>query len=157
MKCFREMIEVSQLYDISFKGQRFTWFGLRDQAWVKERLDRALVNLDWMEACPNTQGFNLPAIGSDHSPMVVFSDFRDKKVKKKFKFEAMWLKYDSINEVVSRCWGRECGDRGFPKLSWKLKKCSEMLKEWSRKNVRNGQRRIQELKLKIGDAFTWRT
>ncbi|XP_012472495.1 uncharacterized protein LOC105789674 [Gossypium raimondii] len=85
MKCFREMIEVSQLYDISFKGQRFTWFGLRDQAWVKERLDRALVNLDWMEACPNTQGFNLPAIGSDHSPMVVFSDFRDKKVKKKFK------------------------------------------------------------------------
>ncbi|KAL1086018.1 hypothetical protein V6Z11_D08G089000 [Gossypium hirsutum] len=73
---FREMIN----------GQKFTWFEMRDQVWVKERLDRELVNFDWMEACPNTQGFNLPTIVLDHSPMAVFSDFRDKKAKSKFKF-----------------------------------------------------------------------
>lgn len=35
--------------------------------------------------------------------MVVFSDFKDKKARRKFKFQAMWLKYDSTNKVVSKC------------------------------------------------------
>ncbi|KAH1090353.1 hypothetical protein J1N35_017610 [Gossypium stocksii] len=38
-------------------------------------------------------------------------------------------------------------------LSWKLKKCGIMLMEWSRKNVKNRQIQIEELKQRIGDIM----
>ena len=54
---------------------------------IKERIDRALVNLRWMEDFLRTQVFNLPIVWSDHALVLVDSEFRDLKVAKQFKFE----------------------------------------------------------------------
>ena len=46
-----------------FQGQKFTWFRIREGEISKERLDRVLVNLEWMEEFLNMQVTNLPVMG----------------------------------------------------------------------------------------------
>ena len=79
---FRSMVEESQLIDFKAQGQRFTWFCKREDEVIKERIDRAMVNVIWLESFPKTHVFNLPIVGSDYGPILVDSDFRDGKSKK---------------------------------------------------------------------------
>ena len=53
IECFQEMINSCGLNDAHYKGQKFTWYGIREGELIKERLDKALVNLEWMEAFSN--------------------------------------------------------------------------------------------------------
>ncbi|OMP10336.1 Endonuclease/exonuclease/phosphatase [Corchorus olitorius] len=45
--------------------------GGRDGQLISERLDRILANGDWLKSFPDVQVFNLPALGSDHSPVKI--------------------------------------------------------------------------------------
>lgn len=67
---FRNLVEQSGFIDLGFNGQKFTWIG-KKEVLIKERLDRAVVNIDWVGKFPRTQVFNLPIIGSDHAPIMV--------------------------------------------------------------------------------------
>ena len=53
---------------------------------IKEKLDKAIVNLEWQENFPKIQVFNLQAVGSDHSPIVVNTEYKDKKSPRAFRF-----------------------------------------------------------------------
>ena len=64
---------------------------MREGELIKEGLDRVLANLEWLDMFPNMQVFNLPAVGSNHSPIVVDTDFKYGKAVRRFKFEAKWL------------------------------------------------------------------
>lgn len=72
---FRSMVEECGLYNVSFQGQKFTWTGIREGEVIRERLDRALVNFEWLQVFPRCQGFNLNAVGSDHSPIILWTKF----------------------------------------------------------------------------------
>ena len=54
---------------------------------IKERIDRGLANVEWLEKFPRTQVINLPIVGSDHGPVLVDADYSEVKSKKHFKFE----------------------------------------------------------------------
>ena len=99
MKCFHELSNSYSLNDALFQGQKFTWFGVREGELIKKRLDRALVNLKWMEEFPNMQVTNLLAMGSDHSPIVMNTDYKDIKNRRKFKFEASWLTVEDCRRL----------------------------------------------------------
>ena len=96
---FRSMVEESQLIDLKAQGQRFTWVCRREDEVIKERIDRAMVNVIWLESFPRTQVFNLPIVGSDHGPILVDSDFRDGKSKKQFKFELYGLRKRNVGRL----------------------------------------------------------
>ncbi|XWS18039.1 hypothetical protein CRYUN_Cryun32bG0008000 [Craigia yunnanensis] len=98
VECFQEMIRDSDLNEVHFKGQQFTWFGMKEGELIKERLDRVLANLEWLELFHKIQVFNLPAVGSDHSPIVVDTDFNDGKAVRRFKFEAKWLLVEELRK-----------------------------------------------------------
>ncbi|OMO73216.1 reverse transcriptase [Corchorus capsularis] len=61
---FHDVICDCELMDMGFKGQRFTWEN-RQEANIKERLDKCLINVRWRTLFVNAQCFNLPAIGED--------------------------------------------------------------------------------------------
>lgn len=96
---------------------------------VKERLDRALVNFRWMEIFPNSLEFNLFTIGSNHSLLMLFSNFNDKKFPKRFKFEANLLQVDGFKAMLKNCWQHV--DQRFRdlKLAQKLNKSRKVLSE----------------------------
>lgn len=61
---------------------------------IKERLERALVNLAWTNTFLKTQVINEPSIGSDHSFIMIDTDWVDLQGTRFFKFEHMWTTFD---------------------------------------------------------------
>lgn len=72
MTAFRDCLDACSLMDIESKGCAFTWSNNREgQEHVKERLDRVVSTLEWRLLFPEAEVFALPAIGSDHSPILL--------------------------------------------------------------------------------------
>lgn len=72
MDAFRDVLADCALMDVESKGCAFTWSNNRDEeALVKKRLDRVLCNFDWRVLFLNAEAYALPAIGSDHSPILL--------------------------------------------------------------------------------------
>ena len=67
IKGFRKIIDNCYFIDLKFQGQKFTWINKKKDGFIKERIDRALFNLRWLEKFPRMQVFNLHIVGSDHA------------------------------------------------------------------------------------------
>ncbi|OMO59554.1 reverse transcriptase [Corchorus capsularis] len=107
MAGFWNFVNQCQLIDVHCHGQRFTWMCKRDGNLIKERIDRVMVNVSWMDLFPNTQAFNLPIIGSDHGPILVDSNLEDSKAPKQFKFEIMWMDKEDCAQVIQDGWNAD--------------------------------------------------
>ena len=71
---------------------------------IKERIDKGLVNLAWLEQYPRTQVINLPIIGSDHGPVYIDSDYCEGRAPKQFKFEIIWIEKEECGQVTREGW-----------------------------------------------------
>ena len=127
--CFQELISSCLLNDVHYQGQKFTWFGIREGELIKERLDRVLANLEWLEEFPNMQVINLPAVGSDHSPIIMNSDCRDKRAAKSFRYEANWLTMVECEQIIKEGWSIMYGGSRVNRMVRKLCFCKTMLME----------------------------
>lgn len=71
---------------------------------VKERLDRVLCNLDWRLTFLDAEVFALPAVGSDHSPLLLNTKAKPGRRHRPFLFEAFWLQDLECREVIANAW-----------------------------------------------------
>ena len=94
---------------------------------IKEMLDRVLVNLECLEVLPNLQVFNLPAVGSDHSPIDMNTNCTDKKASKRFKFEAIWLEMEECEQVIKEGWEKVYSGSKVNQVIRKLGFCRKLL------------------------------
>ena len=102
---FQAAVEVRHLTDIGYKGSRFTWNNSReDEHFIKERLDRALVNRRWCSMFNEQEVQVLAARLSDHKPLLVLfgnSSEGNPRRRKGFKFEASWTMEQYFHEVIT--------------------------------------------------------
>ena len=98
------MIENYRLNDFRFKGQIFTWINKRERGVIKERIDKGLANMEWLEKFPRTQVINLPIVGSDHGPVLVDADYSDMKSPRQFKFEIIWMDKEECGQIIKEGW-----------------------------------------------------
>lgn len=81
----------ANISDLKFKGCKFTWsnrsMGVRG---ITSKLDRVLVNPQWLAEFNDSEAEFLPAGVSDHSPMVVSIFKKLHKGRKPFKFYNFW-------------------------------------------------------------------
>ncbi|KAM6559100.1 hypothetical protein CsatA_028339 [Cannabis sativa] len=57
--------------DLGFHGCKFTWRNKRDNGkLIRERIDRVLVDTDWLTLYPKAGVRNLPIVASDHGPIL---------------------------------------------------------------------------------------
>ncbi|XP_062145430.1 uncharacterized protein LOC133852683 [Alnus glutinosa] len=100
----RNTLEFCGLSDLGYKGPRFTWCNNRsDDSFTKERLNRALANVDWCFHYQQVMVQVLAAQSTDHHPILfVFQDINDKSTpyRRGFKFEAGWLKDPEFLELI---------------------------------------------------------
>ncbi|KAG2707872.1 hypothetical protein I3760_05G166100 [Carya illinoinensis] len=105
MRSFRNTLEEGNLFDLGWKRNKFTWCNRHeDESFTKERLDRALANPRWKSNYSEVSVETLPAICSDHSPILLSCSFERCSVSRYhflFKYEANWIKEEGCSETVS--------------------------------------------------------
>lgn len=94
------------LMDLRFNGVKFTWSDMRQNR-LFCKLDRALVNGQWMNGFENSEASFLPASSSDHSPCIVRLYQRMRRRNHIFKFCNMWVHNARFIELVSEAWNVE--------------------------------------------------
>ncbi|KAH7853442.1 hypothetical protein Vadar_002449 [Vaccinium darrowii] len=148
---FQQLLSDCEMMDLEFKGPAYTWSN--NQGWagnIRERLDRAVANIEWRSLYPYAQVFHDLLLGSDHCPLIINVCIPLKKVPYQFKFESMWCTSDECGEVISGAWGIEHRGSAMFNLFQKLKKCREALMPWSRKKFGNNKKRVKDLKAQLG-------
>lgn len=131
--------------DLESKGCAFTWTNNRSgDQFVKERLGRGLCNLDWRISYPNAESIALPAIGSDHSPIIISLHAWQNKKRKTFRYEAFWAEDEESRLLVKQIWAE--GESQGPNLAQKLQMVAKQLTQWSRHGFHNAKQKIDELK-----------
>ncbi|OMO87944.1 reverse transcriptase [Corchorus capsularis] len=141
---FHDVIFDCGLMDMGFKGQRFTWQNRRE-ANIRERLDRAFINVEWRAKFSVAQCFNLPAVGSEHSPIFIALDPDEKKSSRIFRFESQWTTSDECKTVIENEWQGTVSDSWLMEVIRRFKKCKKALTTWSKKSFPNNRKEIDTL------------
>lgn len=89
---------------------------------------------------------NGPAIGSDHSPLVLMLEHNDFKGRKRFRFEDMWLEKEECYELIRNAWKGSEPCRGVADLKPKFERCITTLTEWSKTEFKNNLIKIRKVK-----------
>ncbi|KAG8475094.1 hypothetical protein CXB51_032030 [Gossypium anomalum] len=114
MNPFRTTLEDCNLRDLGFVGQWFTWErGKFSNTNIRERLDRRVVTLSWINIFPSYQIEHLSHFFSDHCPILLDTmkkSWNDQcSFDNGFRFEAKWCLDSSFEEMVRSSWNDVSG------------------------------------------------
>jgi exonuclease III len=73
MDRFKRALELGDLHDLGFQGDVFTWRNkqTKGSTHIRERLDRAVANFEWLHCFPLVHVKNGDPYHSDHRPVVI--------------------------------------------------------------------------------------
>jgi hypothetical protein len=134
MHRFKRLIEDVAIKEIPLNGRRFTWSNQRE-APVLVKLDRVFCSVDWEMIFPNVLLQSSASIDSDHCPLIL--GLHDNiSGKRRFHFEAFWIKLEGFHDVVQTAWDSVTGEMcPFQSFFLKLKKIAKSLISWSNNQV----------------------
>lgn len=103
--------------------------------------------MEWRVLFPYAEAFALPAVGSDHSPILLSICPRPARRNKSFRLEAFWLDDEEYGLIVKEAW-----NSGSMDSSKKLIMVKKALLAWSKK-ISNAQKDILSLKRELQDLM----
>ncbi|XP_042974797.1 uncharacterized protein LOC122306435 [Carya illinoinensis] len=149
MDSFREALEVCELHDVGWRGNRFTWSNKHsDETFTKERLDRAVVNSSWNDTYAGRELEILVSRCSDHKPILLCCKkptSLERLNSMGFKYEASWALEEGCRNVIEAEWkkGVEMRNTGL-RIQSLLEKCSVALRKWNRHLIKDRGKAILE-------------
>ncbi|KAH7848430.1 hypothetical protein Vadar_002675 [Vaccinium darrowii] len=144
---FHDMLNSCGLVDLEFKGPKFTWRNNRvGRDLIMERIDMAFAESKWRELYDKALVFVEPAIGSDHNPLILNTEFPLQKVGRPFKFESFWTTEEDCRGIISASWLQRQEGPNMVKLCKKLRECKDKLKKWHRANFADLRLQISVVK-----------
>ncbi|XP_074306215.1 uncharacterized protein LOC141641454 [Silene latifolia] len=129
---FSEWKVRNSLYDIAFKGPKFTWCNNRKGTKrIYERIDKGLASPLWYSLFPYSGIKHFPIQCSDHAPIIFDTAFFEPHKRKTFRMEAWAFEYEDSLRLLKHEWFSF--DRGSPvtKLSRKLQRTRHAFKNWT--------------------------
>jgi hypothetical protein len=100
-------LEFCELHEVDCRGPVFTWNnGKEDEDFIREQLDRVVVNNAWRSIFPNGEASIELAINSDHLPIIIqpHGIVSQSKRKKMFRFEAGWADKKECKQLIKKVW-----------------------------------------------------
>lgn len=89
MQTFRDVLDQCGSVDLGYLGPDFTWHRRRRGELIWERLDRGVVNYDWLSQFPTGRVQHLHCYTSDHRPVLVSLDSNGKN--QRWKRKPFWF------------------------------------------------------------------
>ncbi|KAH0656867.1 hypothetical protein KY290_032529 [Solanum tuberosum] len=99
---FASCINACALTEVRTSGSKYTWWNGRiEEDCIFKRLDRILVNQEFMDLFPTSEVHHLIRQGSDHAPLHMTSSSREEMFIKPFRFLNFWSKHKHFKQVVA--------------------------------------------------------
>ncbi|CAL5418073.1 unnamed protein product [Camellia sinensis] len=147
---YQRFVSECQLMDLEYKGTPYTWTNNpKGICNVRERLDKALVTVNWRLLFPHAQVHHEPFLGSDHCPLLLHCQIPPRKVPHQFKFESMWTTHPECEEIIKANWLKFQPGSPISKVCFKLQACQRGLSEWSKLAFGNNRARLTALKTRL--------
>jgi hypothetical protein len=138
MNDFQHWSDSNNLIHLHTKGAAYTWSnGRRGRNKTQKRLDRVIVNHDWINACQTINVCTLTKLRSDHFPLLFEFQTQTAQFSSSFKFMKMWISHPDCINVVKQCWNNQISGCPMFILSQKLKMLKEALKTWNKNTFGN--------------------
>ncbi|KAF3449229.1 hypothetical protein FNV43_RR09957 [Rhamnella rubrinervis] len=107
----KKFMEDAGAIDLGFVGRPFTWERrVNGNVIIKERLDRAVANHDWICGFPEAVVEHLAIEVSDHAPILINLAGKEEKWSRPFRFLKAWTNDKSSFKVVRGGWEAPMGD-----------------------------------------------
>ncbi|RLN08650.1 hypothetical protein C2845_PM11G28210 [Panicum miliaceum] len=155
MQKFHSALEDSDLHDLGFVGDPFTWRNNHHvAAWfIKERLDRAVASSAWRGIFPLVKVTNGDPRHSDHRPIIIEVGSREGRewrwqMQVLPKFEARWLEEEDCAARVEEAWVKALSE-GDNSLMEVQKRVLGELWEWDRNVLGELEKRISKVKKEL--------
>lgn len=139
MEEFRDTLTLNGLVDLKSMGENLTWWNSSIDHSIFRKLDRVVVNADWLQLFPCSNAHFLPRLLSDHSPAQTCLGIEWKKIGKPFQFFHHLLEHPEFFNIVKTCWSLNVSRDPWFILSSKLKHVKTELKKL---NVVNGNLKV---------------
>ena len=148
MKEFKEAVNNMEVDDIRSTGCQFTWTkSLKNPMYtILKKLDRILINEEFINKFQNAHGMFLPYTISDHSPsIIVIKDGLPKK-KKSFRFSNFISDKEEFLDMVKKEWNQDIDGCHIYRLVKKLRNLKKPLNRlsWRNGNVFENVKKLRE-------------
>lgn len=98
---FQQCLAHCGVEDMKGRGRVFTW----SNGTIQSRIDRALINLDWMAMFPGVEAYFASERLSDHALIILNVTEERLRPKRQFKFLNIWALDVTFSETVAAKWG----------------------------------------------------
>ena len=100
VKEFTECIQELEVFDHFYTGPLFTWSNHQGETFLAKKLDRVLINANWLITFPHSKVDFLTPEVSDHCLAFVQVDQAPYSPPKPFKFFNFWTKHHEFHKLL---------------------------------------------------------
>ncbi|XP_074270933.1 uncharacterized protein LOC141594843 [Silene latifolia] len=127
MRPLLQVTQDCQLYDMGVKGAFYTWTNKHDVgSKVCSRLDRVLINDEWLAVFPDSYTHSLPEGVFDHCPAIIRLEVERQRSGYSLKYFNMWSSAPNYKDIVSNGWNQHVFGSPMYRVVKKLK-CQDCL------------------------------
>uniref|UniRef100_A0A803PIJ1 Reverse transcriptase domain-containing protein n=1 Tax=Cannabis sativa TaxID=3483 RepID=A0A803PIJ1_CANSA len=149
-KILQSFLDYTGGVDLGFKGCKYTWLNKRfNGGLIRERIDRVIVNTEWLSGCPNGGVHNLPIVASDHGPLILDTKMKKGRGSRVFHFYEAWLRESSCKEVIMDTWKLSEKGGGRNSLVTQLKGVKGALQRWKKKSFGDNEANLKILENRL--------
>jgi hypothetical protein len=133
------------MVDLGFSGNPYTWSNHRyGHSLIKERLDRCIATNQWIQHFPYFSITHLPALNSDHNPLLLDTSTRSHSLSlsRPFRFEEFWTRDPTCGVVINEAWSLIVSGSPAYCLIKKLKNTKQAIKHWNKPYFGEIQRKL---------------
>lgn len=144
---FWDVIANCGFEDLGFEGFEFTWLkNTTAPLMVCEQLERCFANKCWIDLFPKVKGVHLASHVSDHITILLDTNGGDEVLvrpkRKRFRFESMWVKRETCEEIIQLSWSEGMGDF-YEVFKNNIEQCRVRLLQWNASSVGHIQSRVR--------------
>ncbi|XP_059306468.1 uncharacterized protein LOC132057896 [Lycium ferocissimum] len=133
---FQKCVDTCGLEEMKNDGCKYTWNDKQDSR-IFSKIDRVLVNREWVDSMPDITAHVLPEGTSDHCPITVQLVQTPMKKKKAFKYCYVWSNHPEFERIIKDVWNEQIEGYLMFQVVKKMKLLKQKLKALHKSNFCN--------------------